>query len=190
MKKFLSLLLALTLVVGMMPALIVSAEVNTTTFYNAANDEIITSLDNVESIYATTTFTGRYENNASVIVSHYDFNGKLIKVEPIVPVESTIGVDVSHTTSAISVAGTDIVKIFAWTGVETIKPLLKTPGVISRSIPLPTATVTELDVATITDVPLTFAMIPTASAPITVMIAFELTVFILSNSFYIFAKFI
>ena len=77
MKKFLSLLLALTLVVGMLTAFTVSAAVNTTVFYNAETNEAITKLDGVENIYATTTFTGRYENNASVIVSHYDENGKL-----------------------------------------------------------------------------------------------------------------
>ncbi|MBR5239732.1 MAG: hypothetical protein IKW04_04045 [Clostridia bacterium] len=158
MKKFLSLLLALTLVVGMLSAFTVSAAVNTTVFYNALTNEPITSLDGVNSIYATTTFTGRYEDNAVVIASHYDENGKLLGVEFINPVESTIGASVAYTTPVISVADTDILKIFAWTGVDTLKPLLKFPGVISRSIDLPTATVTELDVATITDVPLTFAM--------------------------------
>jgi len=160
MKKFFSLLLALTLVVGMLTAFTASAAVNTTTFYNALNGEQITSLDGVDSIYATTTFTGRYENNASVIVSHYAANGKLTKVESIVPVDSTIGASVTYTTPEISVADTDIIKIFAWTGVDTIKPLLKFPGVISRSaeIPLPTATVSPLNVGEITEVPLTFAM--------------------------------
>ncbi|MBE7019043.1 MAG: hypothetical protein E7413_04110, partial [Ruminococcaceae bacterium] len=160
MKKFFSLLLALTLVVGMLTAFTASAAVNTTVFYNALNDEQITSLDGVTSIYATTTFTGRYEDNASVIVSHYAANGKLTKVESIVPVESTIGASVTYTTPEISVADTDIIKIFAWTGVDTIKPLLKFPGVISRSaeIPRPTATVSSLNVGEITEVPLTFAM--------------------------------
>ena len=158
MKKFLSILLALTLVVGMLTAFTASAAVNTTVFYNAATHEPIVSLDGVDSIYATTTFTGRYEDNASVIASHYDADGKLTKVEFINPVESTIGASVTYTTPAISVADTDIIKIFAWTGVETIKPLLKFPGVISKSIDLPTATATELNVADITDVPLTFAM--------------------------------
>ncbi len=160
MKKFLSLLLALTMVVGMLTAFTVSAAVNTTTFYNAATNEAITSLDGVESVFATTTFTGRYEDNASVIASHYNAEGKLEKVEFITPVQATIGASVTYTTPVISVTDTDILKIFAWTGMETIKPLLKFPGVISRSedIPLPTATVTELDVSTITTVPLTFAM--------------------------------
>ncbi|MBQ7792217.1 MAG: hypothetical protein IJ367_01830, partial [Clostridia bacterium] len=158
MKKLLSLLVALTMLVSMMSSFAVSAAENTTVFYNAADDSVITSLDDVDSIYATTTFTGRYEDNASVIVSHYDFNGKLLKVESIVAVDSTIGAEVSYKTPVISVEGTDIVKILAWTGVDTIKPLLQNPGVISRSIPLPTATATVLDVATITDVPLTYAM--------------------------------
>ncbi|MBP3448380.1 MAG: hypothetical protein J6K51_05115, partial [Clostridia bacterium] len=129
MKKFLSLLTALTILVSMLSSFTVSAAVNTTVFYNAANNSQITTLDNVDSVYATTTFTGRYENNASVIAAHYTADGKLLKVESIVPVDSTIGASVTYTTPTISVAGTDIVKIFAWTGVETIKPLLKFPGV-------------------------------------------------------------
>ena len=48
MKKFLSLLLALTLVVGMLSAFTVSAAVNTTVFYNALTNEPITSLDGVD----------------------------------------------------------------------------------------------------------------------------------------------
>ena len=161
MKKFISLLTALTLVVSMLSAFTVSADVNTTVFYNAEDHSVLTSLDNVDSVYATTSFTGRYEDNASVIAAHYTVDGKLTKTEFITPVESTVGATVEYTTPIISVADTDILKIFAWTGVDTIKPLLKFPGVISRgeaTIALPTATVTELDVATITDVPLTFAM--------------------------------
>ena len=104
MKRFLSLLLALTLVVGMLSAFTVSAAVNTTVFYNALTNEPITSLDGVDSIYATTTFTGRYEDKASVIANHYDTDGKLTKVEFITPVDSTIGASVEYTTPAISVA--------------------------------------------------------------------------------------
>ncbi|MBQ7950973.1 MAG: hypothetical protein IJ278_04565, partial [Clostridia bacterium] len=160
MKKFISLLTALTILVSMLSAFTVSAAVNTTTFYNAATNEIITSLDGVNSVYATTTFTGRYEDNASVIATHYTLDGKLTAVEFITPVESTIGAEVEYTTPDISVADTGILKIFAWTGVDSIKPLLKFPGIISRTedIPLPTATVTSLNVGEITQVPLTFAM--------------------------------
>ncbi len=166
MKKFLSLFITLALVVGMLSAFTVSAAVNTTVFYNALTNEPITSLDGVDSIYATTTFTGRYENNASVIVSHYSADGKLTGIEFINPVESTIGADVTYTTGVISVTDTDIIKLFAWTGVDTVKPLLKFPGVISRveEIALPTATVTALDVDEITDVALTYAMNFTADS--------------------------
>ena len=161
MKKFLSLLLALTLVVGMLSAFTATAAVNTTVFYNAGTNEPITYLDNkVDSIYATTTFTGRYEDNASVIVSHYSIDGKLVKVESIVPVESTVGASVEYTTPAISVADTDIIKIFAWTGVDTIKPLLTFPGILSRANKIypPEADTTVLNVEDITDVELTYAM--------------------------------
>ena len=160
MKKFLSLLTALTILVSMLSAFTVSAAVNTTTFYNAATNEIITSLDGVNSVYATTTFTGRYEKNASVIAAHYTADGKLLKVESIVPVDSTIGASVTYTTPKISVADSGVLKILAWTGVESIKPLLMFPGIISRTddIALPTATVTSLNVGEITEVPLTFAM--------------------------------
>ncbi len=160
MKRFLSLLVALTLLVGMLSAFTATAAVNTTVFYNAETNEEITALDGVNSIYAITTFTGRYVENANVIASHYTNDGKLTKVEFINPVSATIGESVTYTTPAFSVAETDIIKIFAWTGMDTIKPLLKFPGVISRNevIALPTATATALDVAEITDVDLTFAM--------------------------------
>ena len=81
MKKFLSLLTALTLMVSMLSSFTASAAVNTTVFYNAVTNEQITSLDHVDSLYATTTFTGRYEDTANVIVTHYNADGKLTKVE-------------------------------------------------------------------------------------------------------------
>ncbi len=159
MKKILTLLTILVMLVSILPLSAVASGETGIVFYNTADNSVVTSLDNLESVKATVGFIAKKTGYANVIAAHYNKNGVLKKTEWIESVESTAGVVTDYTTANIAVADTAILKIFVWDSVDTMVPLLDEPGSICRisAILRPTATVTKLDVSKI-DTPLTFAM--------------------------------
>ena len=144
-KRFLSLLLAMTMLASMFTAFAAFAMDGTIVFYNAADNSIATQLDGVDSLYANVTFTANKTGTASVMAAHYDVEtGNLLKMELINSVTTTAGVVADYNTPAISVADTDVLKVFAWDA-ETLAPLTNA-GIIERDLleELPTATVTAI----------------------------------------------
>ncbi len=157
-KRIISFLLTLTMLVSMF-TFASANELGTIAFFNAADNTAVTRLDGVDNLYANVTFTAKETGIASVMAAHYNIEtGALTAMEFINSVETTEGAVVEYTTPAINVAATDLLKVFAWDE-DSLAPLATT-GTIDRLLleDLPTATVTELDVAEITDVPLTMAM--------------------------------
>ncbi|MBE7018449.1 MAG: hypothetical protein E7413_01010, partial [Ruminococcaceae bacterium] len=145
MKRFLSILLTLTLLASMFTFATYANELGTIAFYNAEDNSVATQLDGVDKLYANVTFTASKTGTASVMVAHYDIEtGKLEKMESIDSVSMTAGVVATFTTSAISVADTDLLKVFAWDE-ATLAPLTNV-GTIERDLleELPTATVTAI----------------------------------------------
>ncbi|MBP3447754.1 MAG: hypothetical protein J6K51_01890, partial [Clostridia bacterium] len=149
MKKIISLLTVLAMLAGMFSSFAVFAMDGSVVFYNAADNSVATQLDGVDSLYANVTFTARDTGTASVLAAHYaKENGALLKMELIDSVSTTAGVVATYNTPAISVADTDLLKVFAWSGTDTLVPLTN-PGIIERDLleELPTATVTEIKAA-------------------------------------------
>ncbi|MBE7018678.1 MAG: hypothetical protein E7413_02220 [Ruminococcaceae bacterium] len=156
MKKLFSLLLAMSLLASMFTFATYANELGTIAFYNAEDNSVATQLDGVDNLYANVTFTASKTGTASVMVAHYDIEtGKLEKMESIDSVSMTAGVVANFTTSAISVADTDLLKVFAWDE-ATLAPLTNV-GTIERDLleELPTATVTAI--STDADFALNFA---------------------------------
>ena len=123
MKKILSLLLTLTMLASMFSFAVSANELGTIVFYNAADNSVATQLDGVDNIYANATFTAKETGTASVLAAHYDIEtGSLLKMELIDSVSATAGAVVNYNTPAISVADTDLLKVFAWSGTDTLVP--------------------------------------------------------------------
>ncbi|MBR5239984.1 MAG: hypothetical protein IKW04_05370, partial [Clostridia bacterium] len=145
MKKFLSLLLAMTMLASMFTIAASANGLGSIAFYDAADGSIVTYLDGVDNVYANVTFTANKTGTANVIAAHYDIEtGKLEKMESIDSVSMTAGVAVEYTTNAIPVADTDLLKVYAWDE-ETLAPLTNA-GTIERDLleELPTATVSAI----------------------------------------------
>ncbi len=146
MKRLFSLFLALTMLVSMFTIAASANELGTIAFFNAADNTAVTQLDGVDSICANVTFTAQDTGSASIMVAHYDIQtGALLKMESIDSVSNVAGVAVEYTTDAISVADTDLLKVFAW-DTQTLAPLTNA-GVIERDLleELPTASVAAID---------------------------------------------
>jgi len=156
MKRLLVFLMAMSIILPSFPALSFAEDLSNVTFYNQADGTPIKSLDEASDVYAEVTFDAT-SDSSTVVAAHYDHSGMLTKTEFINPISSVSGQNVTYTTPSFSVKNSDVVKIFAWDGLSSMIPLLKTPGVISKSVPLPTATINTLDTSLIS-VPLTFAM--------------------------------
>ena len=130
MKKIVSLLTVLTMLVGMFSSYAVFAMDGVIEFYNAEDNSVAIQLDGVDSLYANVTFTAQETGYASVIAAHYQKEtGTLMKMEFIDSVETVAGETVNYDTSAISVTDTELLKVFAWSGMDTLKPLTE-PGII------------------------------------------------------------
>ena len=159
MKKLFCLLTVFTLLLGVFSSLTtVASELGEIIFYNELG-EVITSLDGCILVSADITFTPTEKNSAQVIVSHYTADGVLTAVESITDIPAVLGEENVYTTPAISVAGTDLLKVFCWENTDSLVPLT-TVGTIERILlqDLPTATVSELDVSKVTDVNLLYGL--------------------------------
>ncbi|MBE7018677.1 MAG: hypothetical protein E7413_02215 [Ruminococcaceae bacterium] len=144
-KKLLCLLTALTLLLGVFSALAATAsDLGSVSFYNEGG-EVITALDGCDTVTANITFTPTEKNSAQVIVSHYTADGVLCKTEPITTVSAVAGEENQYSRE-ISVADTELLKVFCWEGTDSLVPLTN-PGIIERDLleELPTATVTEIE---------------------------------------------
>ncbi len=159
MKKILCFLTAFVLLLGTFSTLVATAsDLGSVVFYDE-DGEVTTVLDGCNTVTATISFTPTQKNSAQVIVSHYSADGKLEKTESIVTVPATAGQTVTYTTPAISVADTDLLKVFCWDDTDSLVPLTS-PGAVERVLleDLPTATVSELDVSKVTDVNLLYGL--------------------------------
>jgi len=156
MKRLLVFLMAMSIVLPSFPALSFAEDLSNVTFYNNATGTPIKSLDEASDVYAEVTFDAT-SDSSTLVAAHYDYSGVLTKTEFINPVSSVSGQNVTYTTPSFSVKNSDVVKVFAWDGLNSMKPLLQAPGVIAKSVPLPSATINTLDTSLIS-VPLTFAM--------------------------------
>jgi len=148
--------MAMSIVLPSFPALSFAEDLSNVTFYNNATGTPIKSLDEASDVYAEVTFDAT-SDSSTLVAAHYDYSGVLTKTEFINPVSSVSGQNVTYTTPSFSVKNSDVVKVFAWDGLNSMKPLLQAPGVIAKSVPLPSATINTLDTSLIS-VPLTFAM--------------------------------
>ncbi|MBQ7792407.1 MAG: hypothetical protein IJ367_02820, partial [Clostridia bacterium] len=127
MKKVVSFILAFAMIATILASIVVRAETEIV-FYNAEDDSIVTTLADAEAVYAKISLNAE---SASVIAAHYEKeSGKLLKTEYI---ETVTVMDGVATTPDISVADTELLKVFAWQGTDTLKPLLLTPGVLERA---------------------------------------------------------
>ncbi|MBR5240241.1 MAG: hypothetical protein IKW04_06685, partial [Clostridia bacterium] len=144
MKKILSLLLAMTMLASMFTVAASANELGSIAFYDAADGSIVTYLDGVDNVYANVTFTAKGDA-ATVIAAHYDIEtGALVEMEFLNSVNTTAGAIVSYNTPEISVADTDLLKVYAWDE-ATLAPLTNA-GTIERDLleELPTATVSAI----------------------------------------------
>ena len=129
MKKIVSILLAVFMVAGMLSSMAVNAQENGIVFYDAGDDSVIQALIEEESVYAKVAVSDA--ETVSLIAAHYEKESeKLAKVEFI---ETKTVIDGVAQTSTISVTDTQVLKVFAWAGTDTLVPVLLTPGSIERA---------------------------------------------------------
>ena len=131
MKKITELFLTTAIMIFALPTFVM-AETSDVTFYdNETKSEISGYVENSE-IFAEVTFVAESES-ATVIAAQYNNDGSLSEIEFIENLTVTAGETVTYTTPVISV-DTGAVKVFAWDGLNSLKPLLEKTGVINNSV--------------------------------------------------------
>ena len=148
MKKILSLLTVFVLSFSVFSSLFAVAAQGDVVFLDATSKETVITLDFTDSLLFEASFTLPQSGQASVMAAHYTKDNVLSKMEPIAVVTGQGEETVFYTSPEMSVADTDLLKVFVWSGTDTLVPLTN-PGIIERDLleELPTATVTEIKAA-------------------------------------------
>ena len=125
MRRVVSLVLAIAMVVMLVASLVSSVDAKEIVFYNAETNEVVTSLDGVTTLKAKVTVESPRNAMATVFVGHYEQeSGKLTKMEPVSVKGGLPGDILEIPTGNITVGDTEVIKVFGWTDEETIRPLL------------------------------------------------------------------
>ena len=134
MKKLLSFFVSLAMVLSPVTGVVLAETTeNGVEFFDAVNDAKITEISGEENLYAKIIFDADKTGTANVIAARYNNVGALLNMEVVEQLTvSEIG-SVSYTTPSFSVKGTEELKIFVWDNLNGLTPLLKNPGVISRT---------------------------------------------------------
>ena len=126
MKRVVSFILVIAMIAVLLASIVARAsEAESVVFYNADTNQMITTLDGVDTLYAKVTVQAPGSAMATVLVGHYEKeSGKLTKMEPIVVAGGLPGDILEIPTGNIIVGNTEVIKVFGWTDEETIRPLL------------------------------------------------------------------
>ncbi|MBQ4110532.1 MAG: hypothetical protein IJC74_06565 [Clostridia bacterium] len=131
MKKILGILVVLAMISGLIPSFgVAAAATESVVFYNAADNSLATELDNVKNVYADVSFVAEKSGSANVIAAQYNENDILIEAKILNSLSVSAGEQANVKTSAFSVDGAALVKVFVWNGVM---PLLDVPGTIKKT---------------------------------------------------------
>lgn len=115
----------------LLSSLLVKAQEEGVVFYNAKDHRIITSLDGVEHLYAKVTAQAPQTSEICIMIAHYEKeSGKLVKMEPMLPQGGIAGDILTVPTENISVANTELLKVFCWSDTDdTLVPLIPTASI-------------------------------------------------------------
>ena len=132
MKKFLSLMLAVAMLAGILPTISLAAKLDgEITFVEASDSSVVAEFEENDKICAKLAGTAEGSGSADVYAASYN-KGELLSCQWLAGQPVTDGMQLDVTTNTIEIAeGADEVRVFVWDLKNNMKPLLES-GVIYK----------------------------------------------------------